>query len=52
MGIEIITLLIVATLLALMAIGIPLGITTLTVSLGTAMLYFGERAGFSSSRPM
>lgn len=46
MGIEIITLLIVATLLALMAIGIPLGITTLTVSLGTAMLYFGERAGF------
>lgn len=46
MGIEIITLLIVAALLALMAIGIPLGITTLTVSLGTAMLYFGERAGF------
>ena len=24
----------------------PLGITTLTVSLGTALLYFGERAGF------
>ena len=46
MGIEIIILLIVAALLALMAIGIPLGITTLTVSLGTAMLYFGERAGF------
>ncbi len=46
MGIEIITLLIVAALLALMAIGIPLGITTLTVSLGTAILYFGERAGF------
>ena len=46
MGIEIIILLIVAALLALMAIGIPLGITTLTVSLGTAILYFGERAGF------
>ncbi|ORE92730.1 TRAP transporter large permease subunit [Aurantimonas sp. 22II-16-19i] len=46
MGIEYITLLIVASLLALMAIGIPLGITTLLVSLGTAVLYFGERAGF------
>ncbi len=46
MGIEYITLLIVAALLALMAIGIPLGITTLTVSLATALLYFGERAGF------
>lgn len=46
MGIEYITLLIVASLLALMAIGIPLGVTTLTVSLGTAILYFGERAGF------
>lgn len=46
MGIEYITLLIVASLLALMAIGIPLGITTLTVSLATAILYFGERAGF------
>lgn len=46
MGIEYITLLIVGSLLALMAIGIPLGITTLTVSLGTALLYFGERAGF------
>jgi tripartite ATP-independent transporter DctM subunit len=45
-GIEIITLLIVASLLALMAIGVPLGITTLAVSLGTALLYFGERAGF------
>lgn len=46
MGIEVITLLIVVSLLALMALGVPLGITTLTVSLGTAILYFGERAGF------
>ncbi|WP_460274322.1 TRAP transporter large permease [Celeribacter sp. ULVN23_4] len=46
MGIEIITLLIVVSLLALMAVGVPLGITTLTVSLATAILYFGERAGF------
>ena len=46
MGIEIITLLIVAALLALMALGVPLGITTLTVSLATAILYFGTRAGF------
>jgi tripartite ATP-independent transporter DctM subunit len=45
-GIEIITILIVLGLLALMAIGIPLGVTTLTVSLVTAVLYFGERAGF------
>ncbi|GAB4531439.1 MAG: TRAP transporter large permease subunit [Roseibium sp.] len=46
MGIELITLLIVASLLALMALGVPLGITTLTVSLATAILYFGTRAGF------
>ena len=46
MGIELITLLIVASLLALMALGVPLGVTTLTVSLATAILYFGERAGF------
>ncbi|NVK35165.1 MAG: TRAP transporter large permease subunit [Rhodobacteraceae bacterium] len=46
MGIEIITLLIIISLLALMALGVPLGITTLTVSLATAILYFGERAGF------
>ena len=46
MGIEYITILIVGSLLALMAIGIPLGVTTLLVSLGTAILYFGERAGF------
>lgn len=46
MGIEFITLLIVISLLGLMALGVPLGVTTLTVSLATAMLYFGERAGF------
>lgn len=46
MGIELITLLIVVALLGLMAVGVPLGITTLTVSLVTAILYFGERAGF------
>lgn len=41
MGIEFATIAIVAALLALMAIGIPLGITTLVVSIGTALLYFG-----------
>lgn len=41
MGIEFATIAIVASLLALMAIGIPLGITTLVVSIGTALLYFG-----------
>ena len=46
MGIEVITLLIIAALLALMALGVPLGITTLVVSLGTAVLYFGMTAGF------
>ncbi|MBL4807928.1 MAG: TRAP transporter large permease subunit [Rhodobacteraceae bacterium] len=46
MGIEIITLLIVVSLLSLMALGVPLGITTLTVSLVTAILYFGVRAGY------
>lgn len=46
MGIEYITLLIVLSLLSLMALGVPLGITTLTVSLVTAILYFGVRAGF------
>lgn len=46
MGIEYITLLIVISLLALMALGVPLGISTLTVSLATALLYFGQRAGF------
>ena len=38
MGIELITLLIVVALLGLMAIGVPLGITTLSVSLVTAIL--------------
>ncbi|SFS51697.1 TRAP transporter, DctM subunit [Sulfitobacter marinus] len=46
MGIEIITLLIVVSLFCLMALGVPLGITTLTVSLATAVLYFGVRAGY------
>lgn len=46
MGIEYITLLIVISLLGLMSLGVPLGITTLTVSLVTALLYFGQRAGF------
>ena len=41
MGIEIITLLIVGGLLALMAIGVPLGIATLTVSVVTAIASFG-----------
>ncbi len=46
MGIEYITLLIVLALLTLMATGVPLGITTLAVSLGTAIIYFGPKAGF------
>ncbi|TMV44317.1 TRAP transporter large permease subunit, partial [Thioclava sp. BHET1] len=46
MGIELITILIVLALLGLMALGVPLGITTLAVSLGTAILYFGTTAGF------
>lgn len=41
MGIELATLLIVVSLLGLMAIGIPLGITTLLISVVTAVLYFG-----------
>ncbi|OBX34081.1 DctM-like transporter [Halomonas elongata] len=41
MGIEVVTLLIVLALLALMAFGIPLGVTTLTVSVVTALLYYG-----------
>ncbi|WP_339948182.1 TRAP transporter large permease subunit [uncultured Albimonas sp.] len=46
MGIELVTLMIVAALLALMALGVPLGITTLAVSLATAILWFGTRGGF------
>ncbi len=41
MGIEIVTLLIVAGLLVLMAIGVPLGIATLTISVVTSLSYFG-----------
>jgi len=41
MGIEYATILIVIALLSLMAVGVPLGITTLTVSIGTALMYFG-----------
>jgi tripartite ATP-independent transporter DctM subunit len=46
LGIEIVTLLIVAALLLLMMTGMPLGIVTLTVSIGTALLYFGPRGLF------
>lgn len=41
MGIEIITLLIIAALFALMAAGVPLGATTLLVSVAGALLKFG-----------
>lgn len=41
MGIEIVTLLIVAALLALMALGIPLGVTTLVVAIATTLIYYG-----------
>ncbi len=41
MGIELITLLIVLSLLLLTSLGIPLGITTLSVSIVTALLNFG-----------
>jgi tripartite ATP-independent transporter DctM subunit len=46
MGIETVTLLIVAALLLLMMTGMPLGIVTLTASIGTALLYFGPRGLF------
>jgi tripartite ATP-independent transporter DctM subunit len=46
LGIETITLLIVTALLLLMMTGMPLGIVTLTVSIGTALLYFGPRGLF------
>jgi tripartite ATP-independent transporter DctM subunit len=46
MGIETVTLLIVAALLLLMMTGMPLGIVTLTVSIATALLYFGPRGLF------
>ncbi|WP_217495091.1 TRAP transporter large permease subunit [Vibrio sonorensis] len=41
MSIEIITLLIIGSLFLLMAIGVPLGASTLMVSVGTALLNFG-----------
>ncbi|MCF7353163.1 TRAP transporter large permease subunit [Vibrio sp. CK2-1] len=41
MGIELITLLIILSLFGLMAIGVPLGASTLLVSLATALLNFG-----------
>lgn len=41
MGIEVITLLIIGSLFLLMAIGVPLGASTLLVSVGTALLNFG-----------
>jgi len=41
-----VTLLIVAALLLLMMTGMPLGVVTLTVSIGTALIYFGPRGLF------
>lgn len=41
MGIELITVLIVLALFLLMLAGVPLGVATLTVSIGTALLNFG-----------
>ncbi|MEM7529862.1 MAG: TRAP transporter large permease subunit [Pseudomonadota bacterium] len=41
MGIELITVLIVLALFVLMLAGVPLGVATLTVSIGTALLNFG-----------
>ena len=46
MDIGTITLLIVAALLLLMMTGMPLGIVTLTVSIGTALLNFGPQGLF------
>ena len=46
MDIGTVTLLIVAALLLLMMTGMPLGVVTLTVSIGTALLYFGPRGLF------
>ncbi|GHB21982.1 TRAP transporter large permease [Salinicola rhizosphaerae] len=46
MGIEVVTLLIVLALLGLMAFGIPLGVTTLTVSVATSLIYFGPKGLF------
>jgi tripartite ATP-independent transporter DctM subunit len=46
MGIEAVTLLIVLALFALMATGMPLGIATLVVSFGVAIIYFGDAGLF------
>ncbi|MEM7023150.1 MAG: TRAP transporter large permease subunit [Pseudomonadota bacterium] len=46
MDIGTVTLLIVAALLLLMMTGMPLGVVTLTVSIGTALIYFGPRGLF------
>ena len=46
MGIEYTTLLIVAALFTLMATGMPLGIATLLVSFGVAILHFGSSGLF------
>jgi len=44
--IGLVTLLIVAALLLLMMTGMPLGVVTLTVSIGTALIFFGPRGLF------
>jgi tripartite ATP-independent transporter DctM subunit len=48
LGVDIgtVTLLIVAALLLLMMTGMPLGVVTLTVSISTALIYFGPRGLF------
>jgi tripartite ATP-independent transporter DctM subunit len=44
--IGLVTLLIVAALVLLMMTGMPLGVVTLTVSIGTALIFFGPRGLF------
>ncbi len=46
MDIGLVTLLIVAALVLLMMTGMPLGVVTLTVSIGTALIFFGPRGLF------
>jgi tripartite ATP-independent transporter DctM subunit len=41
MDIQTATLIIVGSMIGLMALGIPLGVVTMTVSIGTALAYFG-----------